>query len=74
VTDNFALRGHVVAEYPAATRLVDEAVRLEIQFDSADKTLDDELALDGALDNTLLLFAGAEILSAFDLTLVDTGH
>jgi hypothetical protein len=74
VTDNFALRGHVVAEYPAEPRLVDEAVRLEPQFDSADKTLDDELALDDALDNTLLMFAGTEILSRFDLTLVGAGH
>jgi len=74
VTDNFALRGHVVAEYPADTRLVDEGVRLEIQFASADKTLDDELALDDALDNTLLVFAGTEILSGFDVTLFGAGH
>ena len=44
------------------------------QFDSADKTLDDELALDDALDNTLLLFAGTETLSGFDVTLVGAGH
>jgi hypothetical protein len=74
VTDNFAQRGHLVAEYPADTRLVDERVRLEIQFDSADKTLDDELALDDALDNTLLMFAGTEILSGFDVTLIGAGH
>jgi hypothetical protein len=74
VTDNFAMRGHLVAEYPAETRLVDEGGRFEIQFDSADRTLDDELALDDALDNTLLLFAGAEILSGFDVTLIGTGH
>jgi hypothetical protein len=64
----------LIAEYPADTRLVDEAVRLEIQFDSSDKTLDDELALDDALDNTLLVFAGTEFLSGFDVTLVGAGH
>ena len=64
----------MIAEYPAATRLVDEVIRLEVQFDSADKTLDDELALDDALDNTLLLFAGTEILSGFDVTLAGAGH
>jgi hypothetical protein len=49
-------------------------VRLEIELDSVDKTLDDEISLDHALDNALLLFAGSEILSAFDLELMGVGH
>jgi hypothetical protein len=74
IVDGFALHDPVVAEYPAATRIIDEEVLLEIELDSVDKTLDDELSLDHALDNALLLFAGSEILSAFDLELLGVGH
>ncbi len=68
--DGFALRGQVVADYPAGTRIIDEQVKLEIQLDSADQIVDDELALDDALDNALLVFAGTEILSAFEPELI----
>jgi hypothetical protein len=49
IVDGFALHGQVVGDYPAATRIVDQEVRLEIELDSVDKTLDDELSLDHAV-------------------------
>jgi hypothetical protein len=69
----FAQRAHVLMEYPADTLLIDEGVRLQIQFDSLDNTLD-EFDLDDALHEELLLFMGGEILSAFNAELVATGR
>ena len=39
--DNFAQRGHVVAEFPAGTLLIDDYLGIEIQFDSLDNELDE---------------------------------
>jgi hypothetical protein len=69
----FAQRAHVVTAYPADTRLIDQTTRLELQFDSDDNTIDD-LDLDDALSDTVLLFAGDEILSVFDAELLGVGH
>jgi len=71
--NRFAQRAHVVTGYPAGTRLIDEATRLELQFDSDDNTIDD-LDLDDALGDSVLLFAGDEILSVFDAELLGEGH
>jgi len=45
IADGFALHGQVAGDYPAATRIIDQEVRMEIELDSVDKTLEDELSL-----------------------------
>lgn len=69
----FAQRAHVVTTYPADTRLIDQTTRLELEFDTDDNTIED-LNLDDALLDTMLVFAGDEILSIFDAELIGTGH
>jgi hypothetical protein len=71
--DNFAQRGHVVAEYPAGTLLIDDYLGIEIQFDSLDNDLDEITFLE-AQQNRLLLFVGNEILSAWEPQLVAAGR
>jgi len=71
--NRFAQRAHVLTAYPAGTRLIDETTRLELQFDSDDNTIDD-LDLDDALGDLVLLFAGDEILSVFDAELLGEEH
>jgi hypothetical protein len=71
--ESFAQRGHVVAEYPADTLLVDDALGIEIQFDSLDNDLDEYTFLE-AQENRLLLFVGDEILSCWNVQLIAAGR
>jgi hypothetical protein len=49
--------GHVVAEYPADTLLIDDYLGIEIQFDSLDNDLDEITFLE-AQQNRLLVSSG----------------
>jgi hypothetical protein len=69
--DSFALRGHLVVDYPADTLLIDD--QLEIQFDSPDNDLDEYTFLE-AQESQLLLFVGSEILSGWDPQLTGPGR
>ncbi|MCL4181222.1 MAG: hypothetical protein KJ072_26195 [Verrucomicrobia bacterium] len=71
--DNFAQRGHVVAEYPAGTLLIDDYLGIEIQFDSLDNDLDEITFLE-AQQNRLLVFVGGEILSGWGAQLIAAGR
>jgi hypothetical protein len=71
--ERFAQRGHVVAEYPADTLLIDDSLGIEIQFDSLDNDLDEYTFLE-AQENRLLLFVGNEILSCWNTQLIAAGR
>jgi hypothetical protein len=71
LADSFALRGHLVVDYPADTLLIDD--QLEIQFDSPDNDLDEYTFLE-AQENRLLLFVGNEILSCWNAQLIAAGR
>jgi hypothetical protein len=68
-----ARRGHLLAEYPSATRLIDDEIGIEIQLDGIDTTID-EYGEESAFLGPLLIFAGDEILAGFEPELLGDGH